>query len=115
MSQLPIDTNLIDADLISKEGGLPYGGLGSDVDKYLPSAIDAVLRFSPPVVKFGRAVTEDPQIGAQKNAKDEKVYLFRSAVNRNQDIRPDGEHKMLRTIWFNGITNMPVKFTPETS
>ena len=39
--------------------------------------------------------------------------LLKQVITRIPDIRPDGDYKMLRTIWFNGIINMPVVFTPE--
>jgi len=141
-----------------------YELLRSDIDKYLPNAIHEVLRFSPPVVKFRRTATQDTEIGDQKIAKGDKVYLSYPAANRDPevfenpnvfditranadkhlafgtgphvclgarlahmqlkallkevitripDIRPAGNMKMLRTIWFNGIINMPVTFTPE--
>ena len=47
-----------------------YELLRSDIDKYLPNAIDEVLRFSPPVIKSRRTATEDTQIGDQKIAKE---------------------------------------------
>ena len=141
-----------------------YELLKSDPDKYLPGAIDEVLRFSPPVIKFRRTATEDTEIGGQKIVKGDKIYLSYPAANRDPeifeepdrfditrenakrhlsfgigphiclgarlahmqlfhllkqiatripDIRPSGEYEMLRTIWFNGIINMPVTFTPE--
>ena len=141
-----------------------YDLLKSDPDKYIPNAIDEVLRFAPPVIKFRRTATEDTEISGQKIAKGDKIYLSYPAANRDPsvfedpdkfditrenakrhlsfgigphiclgarlahlqlfhllkqivtripDIRPDGEFEMLRTIWFNGIINMPVTFTPE--
>ncbi|MEC7288715.1 MAG: cytochrome P450, partial [Pseudomonadota bacterium] len=41
--------------------------------------------------------------------------LLTEIFTRVPDIRPAGEMKMLRTIWFNGIINMPVTFTPEAA
>ena len=141
-----------------------YELLKSDPDKYLPNAIDEVLRFAPPVIKFRRTAVEDTELGGQKIAKGDKIYLSYPAANRDPsvfvdpdkfditrenakrhlsfgigphiclgarlahmqlfhllkqivtripDIRPDGEFEMLRTIWFNGIIKMPVRFTPE--
>lgn len=141
-----------------------YELLKNDVEKYLPNAIDEVLRFAPPVVKFRRTVTEDTEIGGQPVKKGDKIYLCYPAANRDPsvfedpdrfdimrenagkhlsfgtgphiclgarlahmqlkallteiitripDIRPDGEMKWLRSIWFNGVMEMPVTFTPE--
>lgn len=143
-----------------------YALLRSDIDKYLPNAIDEVLRYSPPVMKFRRTATADTEVHGQKIAKGDKIYLSYPAANRDPsvfenpdefditrpnaskhlsfgtgphvclgarlahmqlkallkevitripDIHPSGDMKMLRTIWFNGIINMPVKFTPEAS
>lgn len=142
-----------------------YKLLRSDVDKHLPNAIDEVLRFSPPVIKFRRTATADTEVHGQKIAKGDKIYLSYPAANRDPevfenpdvfditrknaskhlafgtgphvclgarlahmqlrallkeiitripDIHPAGDMTMLKTIWFNGIINMPVEFTPET-
>ena len=41
--------------------------------------------------------------------------LLTEIITRLPDIHPSGDMEMLRTIWFNGIINMPVEFTPETA
>ena len=137
----------------------------SDVDKYLPNAIEEVLRFSPPVVKFRRTVTEDTKVRDHELKAGDKIYLSYPAANRDPavfsnphefditrenankhlafgigphfcmgarlaryqlqalltqiieripDIRVEGEIEMLKSIWFNAVINLPVKFTPET-
>ncbi len=63
-----------------------YELLRSDVDKYLPNAIDEVLRFSPPVIKFRRTVTEDTDIGGYPVAKGDKIYLSYPAANRDPEV-----------------------------
>lgn len=60
-----------------------YELLKSDVDKYLPNAIDEVLRFSPPVINFRRTVLEETEIGGQAVSKGDKVYLSYAAANRD--------------------------------
>ena len=141
-----------------------YELLKSDPDRYLPNAIDEVLRYSPPVIKFRRTALADTELGGQSIAKGDKIYLSYPAANRDPamfedperfditrenakrhlsfgigphiclgarlahmqlfhllkqivtripDIRPAGDFEMLRGIWFNGIINMPVTFTPE--
>ena len=138
--------------------------LKSDLDKYLTNAIEEVLRFSPPVIKFRRTVTEDTEIGGNKVSKGDKIYLSYPAANRDPevfenphvfditrenankhlsfgtgphvclgarlaryqlrallkelftrlpDIHPVGDKKMLKSIWFNAVMDMPVAFTPE--
>ncbi|MEM7020000.1 MAG: cytochrome P450 [Pseudomonadota bacterium] len=66
-----------------------YVLLKSDLDKYLPNAIDEVLRFSPPVVKFRRTAMEDTEIGGQKIAKGDKIYLSYPAANRDPAVFED--------------------------
>ena len=141
-----------------------YELLSSDVDRHLPNAIEEVLRHSPPVVKFRRTVMEDTEVGGQRVAKGDKIYLSYPAANRDPavfpdphrfditrenasrhlafgsgphfclgarlaryqlqallgeivtripDIRPAGPMEMLKSIWFNAITRMPVAFTAE--
>lgn len=141
-----------------------YELIKSDVDKYLPNAIEEVLRFSPPVVKFRRTVTEDTMLRDQQLKKGDKIYLSYPAANRDPavfsnphefditrenankhlafgigphfcmgarlaryqlqalltqiieripDIRVEGEMEMLKSIWFNALIKLPVKFTPE--
>ena len=142
-----------------------YALLRSDLDAHLPNAIDEVLRYAPPVVKFRRTAMRDTELSGRKIQKGDKVYLSYPAANRDPavfedpdrfditranakkhlsfgvgphiclgarlahiqlrhllkeivtripDIRPDGAFEMLKTIWFNGIIDMPVVFTPES-
>ncbi len=142
-----------------------YEIVKSDPETYLPNAIDEVLRFSPPVIKFRRTATADAEINGQAIKKGDKIYLSYPAANRDPeifenpdefnvlrgnankhlafgtgshvclgarlahmqlnallmqmitrigDVKPIGDiEKPLRSIWFNAILNMPVKFTPE--
>jgi len=60
-----------------------YTLLKTDPDKYLPNAIDEVLRFSPPVIKFRRTVMEDTTIGGKAVKKGDKIYLSYPAANRD--------------------------------
>ncbi|MCY4212928.1 MAG: cytochrome P450 [Gammaproteobacteria bacterium] len=66
-----------------------YELLRSDLDKYLPNAIDEVLRHSPPVIKFRRTVTADTEIGGQPVSKGDKVYLSYPAANRDPAVFDD--------------------------
>ena len=69
-----------------------YELLCSDLDRYLPNAIEEVLRHSPPVIKFRRTVVEDTVIGDQPVKKGDKVYLSYPAANRDPSIF-DEPHK----------------------
>ena len=66
-----------------------YELLLSDVDRYLPGAIDEVLRFSPPVIKFRRTAMDDTEIGGYKVAKGDKIYLSYPAANRDPSVFDD--------------------------
>ena len=66
-----------------------YELLRSDIDRYLPNAIEEVLRHSPPVVKFRRTAVADAEIGGRKIAQGDKIYLSYPAANRDPDMFPD--------------------------
>jgi cholest-4-en-3-one 26-monooxygenase len=60
--------------------------LKSDVDRYLPGAIEEALRFAPPVLHFRRTAMEDTEIRGQCIRKGEKVYLSYPSVNRDEEV-----------------------------
>ena len=66
-----------------------YALLRSDPDRYLPNAIEEVLRFSPPVIKFRRTATRDTMIGEQAVKAMDKIYLSYPAANRDPTVFPD--------------------------
>ncbi len=66
-----------------------YELLRSDLDRHLPNAIEEVLRHSPPVVKFRRTVMADTEVGGQRLAKGDKIYLSYPAANRDPEVFPD--------------------------
>ena len=60
--------------------------LKSDVDRFLPGAIEEALRFGPPVLHFRRTAMEDTEIRGQRIRKGEKVYLSYPSVNRDEEV-----------------------------
>ncbi|NWK98399.1 hypothetical protein DM806_22565 [Sphingobium lactosutens] len=66
-----------------------YALLRSDLETYLPNAIDEVLRFSPPVIQFRRTVTLDTVIGDREVKEGDKLYLSYAAANRDPEIFDD--------------------------
>ena len=66
-----------------------YELIKSDVEKYLPNAIEEVLRYSPPVMKFRRTVTEDTTLRNHELKAGDKVYLSYPAANRDPNVFPD--------------------------
>jgi cytochrome P450 len=57
----------------------------------LPSAIEEMLRFSPPVMYFRRTATQDAEIGGVPIAAGDKVTVWYPSANRDEDVfeRPD--------------------------
>lgn len=66
-----------------------YELLKSDPEKYLPNAIEEVLRYAPPVIKFRRTATQDTKIGAQEIKQGDKIYLSYPAANRDPEVFED--------------------------
>jgi cytochrome P450 len=60
--------------------------LKSDIDRYLPGAIEEVLRFAPPVVMFRRTATDDTEIRGVRIAKGDKVYMSYPSANRDEEV-----------------------------
>jgi cholest-4-en-3-one 26-monooxygenase len=77
--------------------------LKTDVDRYLPGAIEEALRFASPVLHFRRTAMEDAEIRGQRIRKGDKVYLSYPSVNRDEEVfgptsmqfditRPNNDH-----------------------
>ena len=63
----------------------------SDLDTYLPGAIDEMLRFVAPVIYMRRTANCDTEIRGQRIAAGDKVVMYYAAANRDPDVfdRPD--------------------------
>jgi len=70
--------------------------LRSDVDRYLPAAIEESLRFSPPVVAFRRSALEDTELRGVRIAKGDKVVLSYPSANRDEDVFEDPDRFDIR-------------------
>jgi cholest-4-en-3-one 26-monooxygenase len=55
----------------------------------LPTAVEEMLRVSPPVMYFRRTATEDTEIRGVPIAAGEKVCMYYPSVNRDEEIFPD--------------------------
>jgi cytochrome P450 len=55
----------------------------------LPSAIEEMLRYCPPVVQFRRTATRDTGIRGQKIREGEKVVMFYPSANRDEEVFED--------------------------
>jgi cytochrome P450 len=52
----------------------------------LPSAIEEMLRFSPPVMYFRRTATQDTEIRGVPIAKGDKVTVWYPSANRDEEV-----------------------------
>jgi cytochrome P450 len=52
----------------------------------LPSAIEEMLRWCPPVVQFRRTATRDTEIRGQRIREGEKVVMFYPSANRDEEL-----------------------------
>lgn len=57
----------------------------------LPSAIEEMLRWVTPVVHFRRTATRDCEVRGQRIAAGDKVVVFYSSANRDQEVFADPE------------------------
>ena len=60
--------------------------LMSDIDGYLATAIEEMLRFSTPVPFFKRTVMEDTTIRGQHIKAGDRVVLFYGSANRDEEV-----------------------------
>jgi cytochrome P450 len=63
--------------------------LMSDLDRYLPGAIDEVLRYAPPVMEFRRTATEDMELRGKQIKAGDKIYLSYASANRDAEVFED--------------------------
>ncbi len=55
----------------------------------LPSAVEEMLRWWPPVLHFRRTCVQATQLGGVDIAAGDKVVVFHAAANRDGDVFPD--------------------------
>src|SRR5439155_3922802 len=57
----------------------------------LPTAVDEMLRWVTPVMYFRRTATRDTELRGQKIKEGEKVVMYYSSANRDEDVFPNSE------------------------
>jgi cholest-4-en-3-one 26-monooxygenase len=62
-----------------------YELLVSDPDRYLPGAVEEILRWATPVLYFRRNATRDIVVGGQQIAEGDKISLWYISANRDED------------------------------
>ncbi|MFC6880154.1 MULTISPECIES: cytochrome P450 [Actinomadura] len=63
-----------------------------DDPSLLPSAIEEMLRFWPPVMDFRRTATRDVQLGDQHITRGQKVVVYHASANRDETVFPHPDH-----------------------
>ncbi len=60
----------------------------------MPSAVEEILRWEPPIHHFRRTATADLELGGQPIAKGDKVLMWYAGANRDPDVFAD-PHRFL--------------------
>jgi cytochrome P450 len=60
--------------------------LTSDLGRYLPSAVEEIIRWASPVLSFRRTTTRPVTLGGQSIAAGEKVVMFYNSANRDASV-----------------------------
>jgi cholest-4-en-3-one 26-monooxygenase len=55
------------------------------------SAVEEMVRWTSPIIHFGRTATQDVEIRGTKIKQGEALALFYPAANRDEDVFPDGD------------------------
>ncbi len=61
----------------------------ADFEGVAPTAVEEIVRWATPVIHFRRTATEDTEIRGQKIRAGEKVVLFYSSANRDEEAFAD--------------------------
>jgi cytochrome P450 len=62
----------------------------------LPSAVEEMLRYWPPVLHFRRTATRDSELSGQRIRAGQKVVVYHVSANRDPDVFPDPHHFDIR-------------------
>ena len=66
-----------------------YELLVSDPDRYLPGAVDEILRWASPVMYFRRNCTRDYELRGQTIKAGDKISLWYISANRDEEVFDD--------------------------
>lgn len=59
--------------------------LDSDLERYLPDAIEEMVRWASPVMTFRRTATVDSELAGQQILAGDKVVMYYVSANRDED------------------------------
>jgi cytochrome P450 len=74
--------------------------LASDVERYLPEAVEEMVRWATPVMTFRRTATRDAELSGMPISEGDKVVMFYVSANRDESVFTDP--------WRFDITREPV-------
>ena len=57
----------------------------------IPSAVEEILRFNPPVMYFRRTATQDTELHGARIRAGEKITMWYPSVNRDEAVFPDAD------------------------
>lgn len=60
--------------------------LCSDIDAYLPGAVEEILRWTSPVMHFRRTAAVDTELGGQAIAEGDRVVIWLVSANRDEAV-----------------------------
>jgi cytochrome P450 len=63
-----------------------YALLRSDAERYLPGAIEEILRFTSPVMHFRRTVMQPTELSGVRLAEGDKVVMWYPSANRDEAV-----------------------------
>jgi cytochrome P450 len=63
--------------------------LASDPDRYLPNAVEEMVRWATPVMTFRRTATRDTELHGRPISEGDKVVMFYVSANRDESVFPD--------------------------
>ncbi|GAA3217933.1 cytochrome P450 [Actinocorallia longicatena] len=63
--------------------------LVSDLDRYLPTAVEEIVRYSTPVIQFRRTLTRDHVLNGHPFLEGQKVLLYYNSANRDEAVFTD--------------------------
>jgi cytochrome P450 len=63
--------------------------LASDTDRYLPGAVEEMVRWATPVMTFRRTATRDVELNGMPIGEGDKVAMFYVSANRDETVFPD--------------------------
>jgi cytochrome P450 len=62
----------------------------------VPSAVEEMIRYNPPVHHFRRTATQDTEIRGVKIRENDKLVMWYPSANRDEEVFPDAQAFQVR-------------------